>query len=150
HREGPGRSSTAPPRGWPQRPAGTRRRPPTRPRGLRLPCGREGPPNLQATTTRTRSSRETPPSRRKLHPAPAPIIRPRCRSAGRASTMVAPVPIMRPFRALHYDPAVVDDLGAVICPPYDVISRPERARLLARHPRNAVRIELPVAPGDPS
>ena len=63
--------------------------------------------------------------------------------------MVAPVPIMRPFRALHYDPAVVDDLGAVICPPYDVISRPERARLLARHPRNAVRIELPVAPGDP-
>jgi uncharacterized protein (DUF1015 family) len=67
--------------------------------------------------------------------------------------MATPVPTVRPFRALRYDPAVVGspaDLSPIICPPYDVISGPERTRLLARHPRNVVRIELPVAPGDAS
>jgi uncharacterized protein (DUF1015 family) len=59
--------------------------------------------------------------------------------------MAAPVPSLRPFRALRYDPAVVGDLSAVISPPYDVISAAERARLLARHPRNVVRVELPVS-----
>jgi uncharacterized protein (DUF1015 family) len=58
--------------------------------------------------------------------------------------MAAPVPTLGPFRALRYDPAVVGDLSAVISPPYDVISPSERARLLARHPRNIVRIELPT------
>jgi uncharacterized protein (DUF1015 family) len=59
--------------------------------------------------------------------------------------MAAPVPTLRPFRALRYDPAVVGDLSAVISPPSDVISAAERVRLLARHPRNVVRIELPVS-----
>jgi uncharacterized protein (DUF1015 family) len=54
------------------------------------------------------------------------------------------VPVLRPFRALRYDPALVGDLSLVICPPYDVISSALRDRLLARHPRNAVRVELPV------
>jgi uncharacterized protein (DUF1015 family) len=58
--------------------------------------------------------------------------------------MAAPVPTLGPFRALRYDPAVVGDLSAVISPPYDVISPAQRARLLARHPRNVVRIELPT------
>jgi uncharacterized protein (DUF1015 family) len=58
--------------------------------------------------------------------------------------MAAPVPTLGPFRALRYDPAVIGDLSAVISPPYDVISLSERARLLARNPRNVVRIELPV------
>lgn len=58
------------------------------------------------------------------------------------------MPTLRPFRALRFDPAVVGDLSAVISPPYDVISPAERERLLARHPRNVVRIELPVvSPG---
>ena len=61
--------------------------------------------------------------------------------------MAALVPILRPFRALRYDPSVVGDLSAVISPPYDVISAAERARLLARHPRNVVRVELPVSLG---
>jgi uncharacterized protein (DUF1015 family) len=60
--------------------------------------------------------------------------------------MAAPVPTLSPFRALRYDPAVVGDLSAVISPPYDVISPPERARLLVRNPHNVVRIELPVSP----
>jgi uncharacterized protein (DUF1015 family) len=59
------------------------------------------------------------------------------------------VPDIRPFRALRYDPEVVGDPGAVVAPPYDVIG-PERHReLLARHPRNAVRLDLPeVVPGE--
>jgi len=33
----------------------------------------------------------------------------------------------------------------VIAPPYDVIDPAQRSRLAARHPANAVRVELPVA-----
>jgi uncharacterized protein (DUF1015 family) len=53
------------------------------------------------------------------------------------------VPELVPFRGLRYDHAAVADLSAVICPPYDVISVAERAALAARHPANAVRVELP-------
>ncbi len=56
------------------------------------------------------------------------------------------MPDLRPFRGLRYDPSAVPDLGAVLCPPYDVISAAERERLAARDPRNAVRVELPVTP----
>jgi uncharacterized protein (DUF1015 family) len=53
------------------------------------------------------------------------------------------VPILRPFRALRYDPVAVPDLSAVLCPPYDVISGPAADALRARDPRNAIRLELP-------
>ena len=43
------------------------------------------------------------------------------------------VPDIRPFRALRYDPSVVDP-GLVVAPPYDVIDGPARAALVARHP----------------
>ena len=61
------------------------------------------------------------------------------------------MPQLQPFTGLRYNPAAVPDLGAVLCPPYDVISAAERAALAARDPRNAVALELPVAPagGDP-
>jgi uncharacterized protein (DUF1015 family) len=60
-----------------------------------------------------------------------------------------PVPTLRPFRALRYDPAAVGDLAAVISPPYDVISPELQARLAARHPRNSVLLDLPPdAPGE--
>lgn len=59
------------------------------------------------------------------------------------------MPIVRPFRALRYDPARVGDLAAVISPPYDVISPEQQRRLLERHPRNSVRLDLPEErPGD--
>ena len=48
---------------------------------------------------------------------------------------------VRPFRALRYDPARVD-LARVLVPPYDVISREERARLWERDPHCAIRLEL--------
>jgi len=47
-----------------------------------------------------------------------------------------------PFRALRYDPREVPDLGAVVAPPYDVISPEARETLLARHPHNCVRLIL--------
>jgi uncharacterized protein (DUF1015 family) len=53
------------------------------------------------------------------------------------------VPQIRSFRALRFDPAVAGGLESVICPPYDVIGPELHARLLARSPRNAVRIDLP-------
>ncbi|HEX6420265.1 MAG TPA: DUF1015 family protein, partial [Acidimicrobiales bacterium] len=49
----------------------------------------------------------------------------------------------QPFPALRYDPGRVD-LGRVICPPYDVIDDAQRAALVARDPRNAVRVDLPA------
>jgi uncharacterized protein (DUF1015 family) len=59
------------------------------------------------------------------------------------------VPTLRPFRALRYDPAAVGDLADVISPPYDVISPELQARLVGRHPRNSVRLDLPPSqPGD--
>jgi uncharacterized protein (DUF1015 family) len=59
------------------------------------------------------------------------------------------LPILRPFRALRYDPEAVGDLAAVVSPPYDVISPEEQRRLLDRHPRNVVRLDLPPdEPGD--
>jgi uncharacterized protein (DUF1015 family) len=59
------------------------------------------------------------------------------------------VPEIRPFRALRYAPSAVGDIGAVVAPPYDVIDPEERERLLARHPENVVRLDLPSsADGD--
>ena len=59
------------------------------------------------------------------------------------------MPTLRPFRALRYDPAAVGDLADVISPPYDVISAELQARLLGRHQRNSVRLDLPPShPGD--
>jgi uncharacterized protein (DUF1015 family) len=43
-------------------------------------------------------------------------------------------------------PVNVADLTDVACPPYDVISDAQRAALLERHPRNAVRLELSAEP----
>ncbi|HEX5828328.1 MAG TPA: DUF1015 domain-containing protein [Candidatus Limnocylindrales bacterium] len=59
------------------------------------------------------------------------------------------MPQIRPFRALRFDPDVVGDLGAVVAPPYDVIGPELHRELLDRHPRNAVRLDLPASdPGD--
>ena len=60
-----------------------------------------------------------------------------------------PVPTLRPFRALRYDPTVVGDLADVISPPYDVISPELQARLASRHARNSVLLDLPpILAGD--
>ena len=55
-----------------------------------------------------------------------------------------PVPDLRPFRALRYEPSRVGDLGAVMAPPYDVVDSATRERLVARSEANVVRLDLPV------
>lgn len=54
------------------------------------------------------------------------------------------MPRLRPFRALRFDPTVTGEPGLVTAPPYDVIDATQRARLIARHPANVVRLDLPV------
>ena len=50
---------------------------------------------------------------------------------------------VKPLRALHYDPATVGSLQAVVAQPYDVIDPEQRATLAARSPFNVVAIDLP-------
>ena len=56
---------------------------------------------------------------------------------------------IRPFRALRFSADAVGDIGHVVAPPYDVLGPADRARYLARHPRNVVRLDAPLEePGD--
>jgi uncharacterized protein (DUF1015 family) len=48
-----------------------------------------------------------------------------------------------PFAGLRYAPERIGDVGAVLCPPYDVISEDQHLALEARHSENVVRLELP-------
>ena len=59
------------------------------------------------------------------------------------------MPEIRPFRALRYDVEKVGDAARVVAPPYDVIGADLHRRLLERHPRNVVRLDLPAGePGE--
>lgn len=59
------------------------------------------------------------------------------------------MPQIRPFRALRYASDAVPDLTTVVAPPYDVVSADLHRALLARDPRNVVRLDLPAdEPGD--
>jgi uncharacterized protein (DUF1015 family) len=53
------------------------------------------------------------------------------------------VPEIRPFRALRFDSSTIADQALVVAPPYDVIEEAHRQELLARHPANVVRLDLP-------
>jgi len=57
------------------------------------------------------------------------------------------VPRFEPFVGLRYGPDATD-LSGVICPPYDVISEPQRRALEAEHEANCVRLELPQPDAD--
>lgn len=50
--------------------------------------------------------------------------------------------MLRPFRALRYDPAMVGDLAAVVAPPYDVITDTHRDALHERSPHNVIHLIL--------
>ena len=50
------------------------------------------------------------------------------------------IPRFASFPGIRYD---TDDLSSVTAPPYDVIDDDERAALVAQHPHNVVRIDLP-------
>jgi uncharacterized protein (DUF1015 family) len=53
------------------------------------------------------------------------------------------VAVVRPFRALRYDPAVGGPLESLVAPPYDVIGPEEREELRGRNPYNVVHLTLP-------
>jgi uncharacterized protein (DUF1015 family) len=50
--------------------------------------------------------------------------------------------IIRPFRGVRYNPAVVGDLQQVVSPPYDVISSEQQTLLHLRSPYNAIHLDL--------
>lgn len=50
------------------------------------------------------------------------------------------MPELKPFKGIRYSSSA--ELKDLVCPPYDVISPDEQARLHERHPHNAVRLEL--------
>ena len=56
---------------------------------------------------------------------------------------------VRPFRALHYDPAVVTDTGLCLSQPYDVISPAQQEAYYRQSPHNVIRLILNrEEPGD--
>jgi uncharacterized protein (DUF1015 family) len=56
---------------------------------------------------------------------------------------------VRPFRALHYDPSVVTDIGECLSQPYDVISPAQQEAYYRQHPHNVIRLILnKEQPGD--
>jgi uncharacterized protein (DUF1015 family) len=58
----------------------------------------------------------------------------------------AAIPRFTAFSGIRY---ATDDLSLVTAPPYDVIDDDDRAALVARHPHNVVRIDLPRGGDDP-
>ena len=46
-----------------------------------------------------------------------------------------------PFRGWRYNPAMVDDMAAVLCPPYDLITPHIQQALMERHPLNVIHLE---------
>ena len=51
--------------------------------------------------------------------------------------------VVRPFRALRYDPAVGGPLESLVAPPYDVIGAAQREALRGQSPYNIVHLTLP-------
>jgi uncharacterized protein (DUF1015 family) len=53
-----------------------------------------------------------------------------------------PVNEVRPFRALHYDPEKIPDIGSCLSQPYDVISAERQEAYYQQHPHNVIRLIL--------
>jgi len=49
---------------------------------------------------------------------------------------------VRPFRALHYDPDKIDNIGLCLAQPYDVISEKQQNTYYQQHPHNVIRLIL--------
>lgn len=50
--------------------------------------------------------------------------------------------MIRPFRGVRYNPALVEDFSRVVSPPYDVISPEQQTLLHLRSPYNAVHLDF--------
>ena len=63
--------------------------------------------------------------------------------------MQQPVNEVRPFRALHYDPRKISDVGSCLSQPYDVISAEKQEAYYRQNPHNVIRLILgKEQPGD--
>ncbi len=49
---------------------------------------------------------------------------------------------VRPFKAIHYNPEKIPDVGRCLAPPYDVISPEQQETYYRQHPNNVVRLIL--------
>lgn len=56
--------------------------------------------------------------------------------------------IVKPFRAWRFTQQA-GEIGALVCPPYDIIGEEERQELLRRNAHNMVQLELPRDGADP-
>ncbi|MCL1824070.1 MAG: DUF1015 domain-containing protein [Oscillospiraceae bacterium] len=56
---------------------------------------------------------------------------------------------IKPFRGLRYTEKA-GGIGTLCCPPYDIISKEERAEFLNINPYNIIRLELPEAMSEPN
>jgi uncharacterized protein (DUF1015 family) len=74
------------------------------------------------------------------------FARPDCQLRSRACHD-GPMARFEPFRGLRYNDERLD-YGQVTAPPYDVIDEAERAELGAKHPNQAVHLDLPLDDGD--
>ena len=54
--------------------------------------------------------------------------------------------VIRPFSAIRYNTKPNRDISCYLSPPYDVLNDDDRQELLARDPRNFVKIDLPHVP----
>jgi hypothetical protein len=63
-----------------------------------------------------------------------------------SAASLAPMALVKPFRALRYAAGAAGPLDDLVSPPYDVVSAELQARLLAESPYNAIRL---VRPEDP-
>ena len=52
------------------------------------------------------------------------------------------MPVVRPFRGILYDAAVVGPIASVVAPPYDVVGPEEQNRLYEASPFNVIRLDL--------
>src|SRR5262249_7654011 len=68
---------------------------------------------------------------------------PEGRDRGGQVGTVSAVAVVRPFRALRYDPAVGGPLDSPGAPPYDVIGSEQRQQLFGQSPYNVVHLTLP-------
>ena len=50
--------------------------------------------------------------------------------------------IIRPFRAIRYNPKAIPEIGDVLSPPFDVITESDNQILQEKNPHNIVRLEL--------
>lgn len=50
--------------------------------------------------------------------------------------------VIKPFKGINYNRALIKDLGSIITPPYDVISPEDQERLHTQNPYNFIRLEF--------